>query len=167
MNQQSKIIHGKSNIHKDSRGFFAKLFDKSLISNYEFIIKQINYVESEKANTLRGLHYQVEPYSEAKIFRVLKGKIQLVAVSIDKNDPEFLKPHIFILSGEDEFVFVPKGFATGYCTLEDKSKVLYLSDNNYEPEYEKGFLWNDPVLSIQWNSDKVIVSEKDKAWNKL
>jgi dTDP-4-dehydrorhamnose 3,5-epimerase len=165
--QLSKIIHGTSNIYKDGRGFFAKLFDKSLLSNYEFIIKQVSYVQSEKANTLRGLHYQDEPFSEAKIFRVLEGKMQLVAVSIHKNDPEFLKPNIFILSRKDEFVFVPKGFATGYCTLEDNSKVLYLSDNDYEPEYEKGLLWNDPVLSINWNSDNVVVSEKDKAWHKL
>jgi dTDP-4-dehydrorhamnose 3,5-epimerase len=164
---QSKIIQGKSNIHKDSRGFFAKLFDQSLISNYEFIIKQINYVQSEKANTLRGLHYQTEPFSEAKIFRVIEGKIQLVAVSIDKNVPEFLTPHIYLLSEKDEFIFIPRGFATGYCTLKDNSIVLYLSDNDYKPEYEKGLLWNDPVLSINWNSDNVIVSEKDKAWHKL
>ncbi|MBV6419259.1 MAG: dTDP-4-dehydrorhamnose 3,5-epimerase [Ignavibacteriaceae bacterium] len=167
MKQQSKIIYGTSNIYKDGRGFFAKLFDKSLISNYEFIIKQINFVESEKANTLRGLHYQVEPFSEAKIFRVIDGKIQLAAVSIEKNDIEFLKPHIYILSDKNEFVFVPKHFATGYCTLEDNSKVLYLSDNDYEPVYEKGLLWNDPVLSINWNSDNVIISDKDRAWHKL
>lgn len=143
----------------DNRGGFVKLFNQQdpLLENYH--IKQVNLVQNKQAHILRGLHYQTGEWAEAKFFRVLRGSIQLGFVEVSTG-----KAATIVLDKADIGVLVPRGFATGYLTLETDSEVLYYSDNVYHPAAEKGILWKDPAFALDWQTDQPDVSEKDAAW---
>lgn len=148
---------------KDARGSFKKIFH-SLPPLENYHIKQINFVENNSAGILRGLHYQTEPYAEAKIFRVISGAIQLVYFDVRASSETYKKAATICLDDDTSAVLVPRGFATGYAVLRENSSVLYLSDNIYYPEEERGIRWNDPVLDIKWEVEYPLLSGKDKAW---
>ena len=149
----------------DSRGSFLKVFDAALPQLRGFCPQQVNHVRTADKHTLRGLHYQIGDFAEAKFFRVLSGAIQLAWVDLRKVDEEF-RPlcGTAVLDKPETGILVPRGFATGYLTLEPNSEVLYLSDNAYTPEYECGLHWNDPRLGLNWLSRTPTVSDKDAAW---
>jgi len=124
-------------------------------------VQQTNLVTTKENYTLRGLHYQQNDFAEAKFFRVISGSIQLAFARVNRIP---LLSDSVILSEPDVGVLVPRGFATGYLTLAENTSVLYLSDNVYRADHEAGIRWNDPSLSINWQSQSPILSEKDQKW---
>lgn len=153
-------------IYEDSRGLFfesfnTKLFDKLIQKNTKFV--QDNHSTSE-FNVLRGLHYQLEPFEQGKLVRVIKGEIFDVAVDIRKNSKNFKKWVGVSLSCENKKqLWVPRGFAHGFLVLSEKAEVLYKTDNYYDKNSERSIIWNDLDLNIDWPLKKSpYLSEKDK-----
>jgi dTDP-4-dehydrorhamnose 3,5-epimerase len=148
----------KSNIYKDSRGFFKEVYKKKNLKNIKLIF---HCTSSSKKNVLRGLHLQVKN-PQAKFLTVIKGKIFDVMVDLRKNSKTFGKHFSIILSLESySSVYIPKGFAHGFCSL-DKENIVYYGCSDYrEKNYEIGILWNDQHLKIKWPVKKPILSKKD------
>ncbi len=155
----------KSPAFYDQRGGFVKLFNQQAAMLEQYDIKQVNFVQNKKKGIIRGLHYQTGSFAESKFFRALKGRIQLAFIDLRTADCDHKKASTFILDSPDIGVLVPRGFATGYLTLEDDSDVLYYSDNIYAPSAEKGIRWDDPLFNIQWRTFKPDLSQKDSAWD--
>ena len=130
---------------------------------------EINFVQDNQSSSnygvIRGLHYQLSPYAQVKLIRVLSGRIQDVAVDIRKGSPTFGKSFCIELSAENKKqLFIPAGFAHGFSVLSEQAEVLYKCDSFYNRESEAGILYNDASLSIDWKipAGKEIISEKDK-----
>ena len=150
----------------DDRGFFFESFKESdFFSNgidKKFV--QDNFSHSVHG-VIRGLHFQKAPKAQAKLVTVLKGKIFDVAVDIRKNSPTYGKWVSEILSDNTHnLLYVPEGFAHGFCVLSKEAYVHYKVSNEYSPEHERGIIWNDPKLNIDWSISKPIISDDD---NKL
>ncbi|MNI48265.1 dTDP-4-dehydrorhamnose 3,5-epimerase [compost metagenome] len=119
--------------------------------------------EEHKVGVLRGLHYQLNPKAQTKLIRVLSGVIYDVIVDIRRNSPTFGHWVGVILSGYNKRqLLVPKGFAHGFCTLVPNTQVLYKVDEYYSPENDRGILWNDPALGIDWPVSNPVLSDKDQ-----
>ncbi|MDO9231790.1 MAG: dTDP-4-dehydrorhamnose 3,5-epimerase [bacterium] len=160
----------KPQVFGDNRGFFLESYSKKKFKKEgigaEFV--QDNHSKSEKKGTLRGLHFQIPPYTQAKLIRVVSGKILDVIVDLRRDSETFGKWEVFELSAENfQILFVPQGFAHGFMTLEDNTEVLYKADNFYEPSHEGGIAWNDPDLKINWPLENPILSERDTKWPNL
>lgn len=152
-------------VHGDHRGFFMESYNDSLLKQqgitYNFI--QDNHSLSVEPGVLRGLHYQLNPKAQTKLIRVLTGAIYDVIVDIRKNSPTFGQWIGVILSEHNHRqLLVPKGFAHGFCTLVPNTQVLYKVDEYYSPEHDRGILWNDPALGIDWPTSNPILSDKDQ-----
>jgi dTDP-4-dehydrorhamnose 3,5-epimerase len=156
----------KPKIFTDARGYFLEsfrqdLFDKQGI-NESFV--QDNMSSSAKG-TLRGLHYQLAPFSQGKLVRVIRGRVYDVAVDIRRASPTFGKWVGVELSEENKLsMYVPAGFAHGFYVLSDTAEFFYKCTSIYEPQAERGIIWNDPDLNIQWPVDPrfLTLSEKDR-----
>jgi dTDP-4-dehydrorhamnose 3,5-epimerase len=149
----------------DERGFFMRTYDDRVFDKYGISRKwvQENHSRSEKRGIIRGLHFQMPPFTETKLVRCIKGAIQDVFVDLRKNSSTIGKWHSIELSEENKkMVLIPKGFAHGFCTLTEESEVLYKVDNYYNKDMERGIIWNDKDLNIYWQVDKPILSEKDE-----
>ena len=150
----------------DDRGFFFESFKESdfFANGIDKKFVQDNFSHSVNG-VIRGLHFQKAPKAQAKLVTVLKGKIFDVAVDIRKNSPTYGKWVSEILSGDTHnLLYVPEGFAHGFCVISDEADVLYKVSNEYSQEHERSIIWNDPKLDIQWPIKKPIISNKD---NKL
>lgn len=150
-------------IHGDSRGRFFESYKKEQC--LEFGIQE-NFVQENQSlsqkNVLRGLHYRIEP-DQSKLVRVIRGEVFDVVVDIRKNSPTFGKWQSFILSESNYLqLYVPVGFAHGFCVLSDTAEFLYKVSEYYSAEKEKGIIWNDPDIGIDWPVSDPILSEKDK-----
>jgi dTDP-4-dehydrorhamnose 3,5-epimerase len=150
----------------DSRGHFLETFRKSDFADFgiscDFV--QDNQAFSAQPGTIRGLHLQVPPHAQAKLVRVLHGAIYDAAVDLRRGSPTYGKWCGARLTADGgEQIFVPRGFAHGYCTLEPDTIVAYKVDAYYAPQSEVGFIWNDPEIGIDWTipAARVLVSEKD------
>lgn len=159
------VILIKPKVFGDNRGFFMESYKKSEFAengiNVDFC--QDNHSKSTKG-VLRGLHYQLPPKMQGKLVRCPKGKIFDVAVDIRKGSKTFGKWIGEILS-EDNFhmLYIPEGFAHGFVVLSETAELLYKTTNEYSPENDRGILWNDPDININWGLDfEPILSEKDK-----
>ncbi len=150
----------------DKRGTFTKIFETSNPALNSFSVKQINLVTSLRKNTLRGLHYQKGMFAEAKIFRIIDGIIQLAFIDLRKDSETYTKGDSLILDSPMHSVFIPRGFATGYCTLKNNTSVLYLSDNQYNVQAECGIKWDDPAIALNWKIKNPLLSQKDNSWKK-
>lgn len=152
-------------IFYDSRGYFFESYNEKKFLNFNFNFKFVQDNQSKSAyGVIRGLHYQIEPYAQTKLVRVIVGKIFDVAVDIRKNSPTYGKWFGIELSDENNLqLLIPKGFAHGFSVLSDYAIVLYKCDEFYNKDSERGIKYNDPVLNIDWRipADKIIVSEKD------
>lgn len=149
----------------DHRGFFMESYNSKMFieEGFPFGFVQDNHSLSIESGTIRGLHYQLPPYSQTKLIRVIRGAIYDVVVDLRKGSSSFGKWQGFILSESNKRqLIVPCGFAHGYCTLVENTEVQYKVDNYYSPEHERGILWNDPLLNIPWPITNPILSEKDK-----
>ncbi|WP_099209623.1 dTDP-4-dehydrorhamnose 3,5-epimerase [Thermococcus henrietii] len=163
------VVLIKPKVFGDERGFFMETYKKPDFESAgikgEFV--QDNHSRS-RYGVLRGLHFQREPYAQAKIVRVVRGVIYDVAVDLRKNSPTFGRWVGVILSEFNKWqLYVPRGFAHGFVVLSEVADVVYKVDNVYAPDYEGGIIWNDPELSIDWPVDEPIISEKDRKWPTL
>ncbi len=153
-------------VFKDNRGFFMENYKKSEFINNGILnnFVQDNYSISNY-RTLRGLHYQAFPNEQAKLIKCIKGKIVDVAVDIRKDSPTFKQYLKIVLSEENNrMLFIPKGFAHGFVTLSDSAEIIYKTDSEYSQNSERGIIWNDKTLNIDWGIDFVpVLSEKDKS----
>ncbi|KOP71891.1 dTDP-4-dehydrorhamnose 3,5-epimerase [Bacillus sp. FJAT-21945] len=152
-------------VYKDNRGFFMESYNTKLFKaqgfSYNFI--QDNHSLSMESGTVRGLHYQLEPYAQTKLVRATRGAIYDVVVDIRNGSPTYGKWQGFILSEDNKRqLLVPKGFAHGYCTIVKNTEVEYKVDNYYTPDHDRGIYWNDPDLGITWPTSNPILSDKDK-----
>jgi dTDP-4-dehydrorhamnose 3,5-epimerase len=159
------LIIFEPKIWQDDRGYFFESYNQKAFSEEGI---EINFVQDNQASSvygvIRGLHYQVNPYSQTKLIRVLSGKILDVGVDIRKNSPTYGKVFSIELSGENKKqLLVPKGFAHGYSVISNTAEVFYKCDEFYNRDSEGGILYNDPDLNIDWkiDKDKAIISEKD------
>lgn len=149
----------------DDRGFFMRTYDSELFKKYglhrEWV--QENHSRSERKGIIRGLHFQNEPFEETKLVRCIKGAIYDVAVDIRKDSETFSKWIGVELSEENKkMLYLPRGFAHGFCTISEVSEVVYKVDNFYSPENERGLMWNDPDIAIDWPAANPVLSEKDQ-----
>lgn len=159
-----KIIRPKK--FGDHRGFFSETYSKKTFEaaglQYDFV--QDNHSLSAEVGTVRGLHFQLPPFAQDKLVRVVRGAILDVAVDIRKNSPTFGRHVSAVISAADwNQILVPIGFAHGFCTLEPDTEVIYKVTNSYSAEHDRGLLWNDPELGIDWpvSADKARLSDKD------
>jgi len=150
----------------DDRGFFFESFKESDFFSNGIDKKFVQDNFSHSINgVIRGLHFQKAPKAQAKLVTVLKGKIFDVAVDIRKNSPTYGKWVSEILSDDTHnLLYVPEGFAHGFCVISDEADVQYKVSNEYSQEHERSIIWNDPKLNIEWPIKKPIISNKD---NKL
>ncbi len=149
----------------DDRGFFMRTFDNKIFeeSGLKFNWVQENHSRTINKGTIRGLHFQLPPFSETKIIRCIRGKILDVFIDVRKNSETFGKWDSIELSEDNlKMALIPRGFAHGIYTITDNCEVTYKVDNYYSPNHEVGLLWNDPQLKINWPSKNPILSEKDK-----
>ena len=160
-------LHGlkliKPKVFRDRRGFFLETFQPSLHQELglESPFLQDNHSYSQKG-CLRGMHYQSIP-GQAKLVRAAAGKIYDVAVDIRPNSPTYGQWEAVILDGESHHqLFIPVGFAHGFCVLSEEAHVLYKVSSLYDPATEKGFRWDDPSINIEWPVEHPIVSERDQ-----
>ncbi len=152
-------------VHGDPRGFFLESYawrelEKAGI-NATFV--QDNHSMSVESGVLRGMHLQHPPLAQAKLVRVIRGSIFDVIVDVRRQSPTCGQWQGFELTeGNFTMLFVPAGFAHGFCTLAARTEVIYKVDNYYSPQHDAGIIWNDPDLAITWPIQTPILSEKDK-----
>lgn len=159
------IIH--DTIFKDERGYFFESFNRS-----KFLAQtglDVNFVQDNQSKSefgvLRGLHFQKDEFAQAKLVRVLQGKVLDVVVDIRKNSPTYGQSFSLELSDTSSTqLFIPRGFAHGFIVLSETATFFYKCDNYYNKESEGGIAYNDPDLAINWivESNEIILSEKDK-----
>ena len=149
----------------DDRGYFFESYNQKIFSAEGV---EINFVQDNQASSvygvIRGLHYQMDPFAQTKLIRVLSGSILDVVVDIRKNSPTYGKVYTIELSADNKKqLLVPKGFAHGYSVTSGTAEVFYKCDAFYNKESEGGIAWNDPALNIDWKipAGKAIISEKD------
>ncbi|MFA5925521.1 MAG: dTDP-4-dehydrorhamnose 3,5-epimerase [Parcubacteria group bacterium] len=162
----------KPKVFRDERGFFLESYSENVFSEKGIVSRfvQDNHSLSVKKGVLRGLHFQLPPNAQAKLVRVTRGKVYDVIVDLRKDSPTFGKWEGFELSApaspaggdNSKMLFVPRGFAHAYCTLEDNTEFMYKVDNLYAPEAESGIIWNDPTLNIDWPIENPVLSGKDE-----
>ena len=149
----------------DSRGFFMRAYDKEIFTQYNLDRNwvQENHSRSEKKGTIRGFHFQFPPFAETKLIRCIKGAVMDVFVDMRLNSKTFGQSDSVELSEDNKkMVFVPRGFAHGFCTLTDISEVIYKVDNVYKSDHECGIIWNDKDINFNWNINEPVLSDKDK-----
>lgn len=157
--------------HGDARGYFSEVFREEALAkagiNVRFV--QENQSLSAPVGVVRGLHFQLAPMAQAKLVRVVAGAILDVAVDIRRGSPHYGRHVAVALTAADgNQLFVPEGFAHGFCTLEPDTLVIYKVNAYYSPGHERGLLWNDPALGIDWRlGGAATLSEKDRHYPAL
>jgi dTDP-4-dehydrorhamnose 3,5-epimerase len=163
------VIQIEGEVFADERGFFAELYRGSTFKQHgiasDFV--QDNHSRSRRW-VLRGLHYQKQPRAQAKLVAVLRGEIYDVAVDIRRGSPNYGRWVGAVLSEENRrALYIPEGFAHGFCVLSDEADVVYKVTREYAPELDRGIVWNDPELGIEWPVSDPVLSEKDAALPRL
>ena len=153
-------------VFEDERGYFFESYNEAEFMRHDL---QLNFVQDNESKSgygvIRGLHYQLAPYSQTKLVRVIQGKVFDVAVDLRVGSPTFGKWRGVELSAENKVQFlIPKGFAHGFSVLSETATFVYKCDNLYHPDAERGLNFNDPFLNIDWRiePEKAIISPKDK-----
>jgi len=159
-----EVILIKPKIFKDERGFFMETYKKA---EFEQAGIHVDFVQDNQSRSmkgvLRGLHYQLPPSAQAKLVRCLSGRIFDAAVDIRKDSDTFGQWVSAELSAEaGEMLFIPEGFAHGFLTLSDTADVLYKVSAEYSALHERGIIWDDPEIGIEWPDLDVILSDRDK-----
>jgi len=161
------VILIEPTVFKDGRGYFSETFRQDLLD--QAVGYKVNFIQDNESRSskgvIRGLHYQLPPYTQAKLVRVIEGRVLDVVVDIRRFSPTFGQHIAVELSANNKRqIFVPHGFAHGFVVLSDSATFTYKVDNYYAPEYEKGILFNDVDLNIDWRlpSNMLQLSNKDK-----
>lgn len=155
-------------VHGDSRGYFMESFRQDLLN--DFLGYEVNFVQDNESKSskgvLRGLHYQLPPYAQAKLVRVIEGRVFDVAVDIRQSSPTFGQYVSKELSSDNHHqLFIPRGFAHGFVVLSESAVFAYKVDNYYSPNDDRGIAFDDPEIDIDWvlKSDELQLSDKDKS----
>lgn len=151
----------------DVRGFFSEVWNARDFSSVgvHAVFVQDNHVRNPHKGTLRGLHYQVPPAAQGKLLRVTRGAVFDVAVDIRRGSPSFGRHAAAVLSADNWYqLWIPPGYAHGYCTLEDDTEVQYKVTDFYSPSCDRGIAWDDPRLMITWpvTAETATLSERDR-----
>lgn len=149
---------------REQRGFFARSFCREEFQAHGLDpdVSQCNISFNERRGTLRGMHYQSPPFEEAKLVRCTRGAIFDVIIDIRTDSKTYKRTFAIELTADNrKMLFVPKGFAHGFQTLQDDSEVFYQMSDSYRPGVGRGIRWNDPVLAIDWPISAPILSEQD------
>ena len=165
----AKVILIEPKVFEDERGFFIETYKMSdfVASGIKEIFVQDNHSRSTKG-VLRGLHYQNPPFAQGKLVRAIRGEIYDVAADIRKGSPTYGKWAGAILSEENKnMLYIPEGFAHGFCVLSEIAEVMYKNTNVYSSKSEAGIIWNDEDLNIEWPVKEPFLSQKDKNWPSL
>jgi dTDP-4-dehydrorhamnose 3,5-epimerase len=152
---------------EDERGSFARSWcQKEFVEHgLNSRIVQCNISFNKKRGTLRGMHFQVEPFAEAKLVRCTRGAIYDVIIDLRENSHSLKKWFAVELNESNQrMLYIPKGFAHGFQTLEDNTEVFYQMSEFYYPEYSRGLRWDDPFFSIKWPEGERIISKKDQEY---
>ncbi|MBQ9828308.1 MAG: dTDP-4-dehydrorhamnose 3,5-epimerase [Lachnospiraceae bacterium] len=154
--------------HGDARGWFREDYNRERYSEAGItnVFVQDNHSFSAKKGTLRGLHYQADPMSQAKLVHCTRGSVIDVAVDLRQGSPTYLKYETILLTEDNDLQFyIPRGFAHGYLTLEDNTEFEYKVDNVYSPEHDRGIRYDDPDIGVDWGGllkdITPVLSEKD------
>lgn len=164
-----EVILIEPRVFEDARGFFMETYKLPdfAVAGISGSFVQENHSRSSRG-VLRGLHYQNPPFAQGKLVRVVRGEIFDIAVDIRKGSPTCAKWVGVMLSEENRHaVYIPEGFAHGFCVLSEVAEVLYKTTAVYSAESEAGIIWNDPDLNIRWPIKEPILSEKDRKWPSL
>jgi dTDP-4-dehydrorhamnose 3,5-epimerase len=158
--------------HQDPRGFFSEIFRADVLHRHGIDVRfvQENHSLSVDKGVVRGLHFQLPPMSQAKLVRVAAGSVFDVAVDLRHGSPTYRRHVALVLSAADgNQLFVPEGFAHGFCTLEPNSEVVYKVNRYYSSEHDRGLLWDDPELGIAWPvaAAAALLSDKDRRQPRL
>lgn len=150
-------------VFEDSRGFLMESYKKSDFEVNGIAAEFVQDIHSHSVRgVLRGMHYQMHPAAQAKLVRVVKGEVFDVAVDIRRNAPTYGKWEGVVLSdGNYRMFYVPEGFAHGFCVLSDEAEFVYKVTAEFAPDLDRGILWNDPAVGIDWPVSDPILSEKD------
>jgi len=153
---------------EDERGFFARVFDADEFAarGLDVRVAQSSISYNERAGTLRGMHFQREPHAETKLVRVTRGTVYDVIVDLRPDSPTFTRWTAVELTADNRLaLYIPKGLAHGFQTLEENTEILYAISEFYEPSAAGGVRWDDPTFGIEWPAavDRVM-SDKDKSW---
>ena len=161
------VILIEPTVHGDNRGYFVETFRQDLLE--EAIGYKVNFIQDNESKStkgvLRGLHYQLPPYTQAKLVKVIEGSVLDIAVDIRKSSPTFGQHVSVELTGENKHqLFVPHGFAHGFLVLSDSATFSYKVDNYYAPEHDRGIAFDDAKLAIDWQLalEELHLSDKDK-----
>jgi dTDP-4-dehydrorhamnose 3,5-epimerase len=148
----------------DARGYFMRSYSRSIFAERGLVVdwEQESVSFNRVRNTVRGLHFQLPPYTETKVVQVTHGAVWDVFVDLRSGSDTYGKWGSLELSSEnDTAIYIPKGFAHGFKTLTDDTIVAYKIDTAYHPELSSGVFWNDPDLAIDWNVEKPVISVRD------
>ncbi|MCL2182018.1 MAG: dTDP-4-dehydrorhamnose 3,5-epimerase [Chitinispirillia bacterium] len=160
----------KPKVHTDHRGFFLETYSAPVFAaaGIDAVFVQDNHSKSVAKGVLRGLHFQTGPFAQSKLVRVISGSIFDVAVDIRPNSPAFGQWRGFELSAANfQMLFIPRGFAHGFCTLEEDTEIVYKVDNPYSRENDAGIIWNDPDIAVAWPDVEPVLSDKDRGLPRL
>jgi len=160
----SDVILITHDIFRDRRGFFLESFrEEPFLEQGIPRFVQDNHARSA-GKVLRGLHYQIKPAAIGKLVRCLRGRVFDVAVDIRAGSPTYAKWVGVELTPENcKMLYIPEGFAHGYCALSDHSEVFYKTTGYYSPQHDRGFRWDDPAINITWPVSDPFLSEKDRS----
>jgi dTDP-4-dehydrorhamnose 3,5-epimerase len=160
------VVLVRPEIFQDDRGRFAEDFKLSAFREQGIGATFVQHNHSvSRRNVLRGLHYQLEPAAQGKLIRVISGEIYDVAVDLRQRSDHFGRWVGRTLSANtDPMMYIPAGFAHGFCVIGDEAEVIYYCTAEYAPELERGIVWNDSDLAIDWPVDEPILSDKDKGY---
>lgn len=160
------VVLIKPKVHGDHRGYFVETFRQDKFE--EALGYQVNFCQDNESKStkgvLRGLHFQLPPFAQSKLVRVIEGEVLDVAVDIRQGSPTFGQHVAVRLTGENKHqLFIPRGFAHGFVVLSESAIFSYKVDNYYSPECDRGLAFNDPALGIEWGLplDQLKLSEKD------
>jgi dTDP-4-dehydrorhamnose 3,5-epimerase len=165
------VVLIKPKVFGDSRGYFMESFRSDLFVRH---VGEVNFIQDNESKSaygvLRGLHYQIPPYAQAKLVRVITGRVLDVAVDIRKDSPTFGRHIAAELSEENKHqLFIPRGFAHGFLVLSAEAIFSYKVDAPYAPEHDRGIYYAEPALAIDWGlpDSEIRLSEKDSKWSCL
>jgi len=163
----AEVVFLEPSVFCDRRGHFFESFSRR---EFERLVGRVDFVQENESSSiygvLRGMHFQREPHAQAKLVRVVRGKILDVAVDIRVGSPTFGEHALCEISSDNRRqIFIPRGFAHGFAVLSEEATVVYKCDNYYAPESAGTIAWNDPVLNINWGIDEAqaILSENDRS----
>ena len=158
------LVYVESDIFGDDRGFFAEIYKASLFktNGIKTPFVQVNHSKSARG-VLRGLHYQNPPRAQGKLVSVVAGEVFDVAVDIRKGSSSYGQWHgVNLSAAKKNMLYIPEGFAHGFCTISPTAEVIYYCTDEYSPEHEGGVIYNDPALGIDWPVKDPVLSSKDQ-----